>query len=40
VGVKDKRYVFFSDRLAIPEAFKTASAKNSSAPQLITGWNR
>lgn len=40
VGVKDKRYVFFSDRMAIPEAFKTASAKNSLAPQLITGWNR
>lgn len=38
VGVKDKRYVFFPEGTKVPEAFATASARDPSAPQLITGW--
>ena len=37
VGVKDKRYVFFADGAAVPDAFKTASAKDPLAPRLISG---
>ena len=29
VGVKNKRYVFFADGAAVPDAFKTASARTS-----------
>ena len=38
VGVKNKRYVFFEDGTAVPEAFRTASVRDPAAPQLITGW--
>jgi murein L,D-transpeptidase YafK len=38
VGVKNKRYVFFADETAVPEAFRTASAKDPLAPRLISGW--
>jgi murein L,D-transpeptidase YafK len=38
VGVKNKRYVFFADATAVPEAFKTATANDPLAPQLISGW--
>lgn len=37
VGVKNKRYVFFADAESVPNAFKTASAKDPLAPRLITG---
>lgn len=37
VGVKNKRYVFFADAGAVPEAYKTASA-DPQAPRLISGW--
>jgi murein L,D-transpeptidase YafK len=37
VGVKNKRYVFFTDELAVPDAFRTASAKDPLAPRLISG---
>jgi murein L,D-transpeptidase YafK len=37
VGVKDRRYVFFTDAEAVPEVYKTASA-DPRAPRLISGW--
>jgi murein L,D-transpeptidase YafK len=38
VGVKDKRYVFFTNENAVPAEFKSASASDPLAPRLVAGW--